>query len=96
MKSVSPKLRWLQHVVKARALGWHMQVNAAFGGSRVLPDFLIVGAMKSGTTSLFSYLVQHPGIVPPRVKEVHFFDIPRNFRRGEAWYRAHFPTRTKI
>lgn len=62
----------------------------------VLPDFLIIGAMKSGTTTLFNTLTQHPGFIAPVVKEVQFFNNPRNFKRGEGWYRAHFPTARKI
>ncbi len=58
---------------------------------RTLPDFLILGAQKAGTTSLHSYLMEHPRIAPALVKEIHFFDY--NYARGEAWYRAHFPTR---
>jgi hypothetical protein len=58
---------------------------------RVLPDFLILGAQKAGTTFLYDHLAQHPNITPALAKEVHFFDY--NFERGEAWYRAHFPTR---
>ena len=66
--------------------------------SRMQPDFLIVGAMKCGTTSLHYYLAQHPQLVPASVKEVHFFDVRSekndNFKKGEAWYRAHFPRPT--
>jgi hypothetical protein len=63
---------------------------------RSLPDFIIIGAQKSGTSSLFEYLCQHPQLVPSYVKEVHYFDgglNPNidNFEKGEAWYRAHFP-----
>ncbi len=38
------------------------------------PNFFILGAMKSGTTSLFRYLVQHPLIEPPVRKELHYYD----------------------
>ncbi|NJL20578.1 MAG: tetratricopeptide repeat protein [Leptolyngbyaceae cyanobacterium SM1_3_5] len=38
------------------------------------PDFLIIGTMKSGTTSLYGYLTQHPQILPAAQKEIHFFD----------------------
>jgi len=55
---------------------------------RALPDAVILGAMKSGTSSLHYYLVQQPGVIEPLRKEVHYFDV--NFDRGEAWYRAHF------
>jgi hypothetical protein len=58
------------------------------GQSRTLPDAVILGAMKSGTTSLHNYLVQHPGVIEPLRKEVHYFDV--NLERGERWYRAHF------
>lgn len=57
-----------------------------------LPEFLIIGAQKGGTTSLYSYLVQHPGIIPCEKKEVHFFGNPEIRKRGEAWYRRHFPS----
>lgn len=57
---------------------------------RVLPDFLIIGAQKAGTTSLYVYLREHPKVKRALVKEVHFFD--NHFGRGEAWYRAHFAT----
>jgi hypothetical protein len=53
-----------------------------------LPDFIVIGAQKSGTTSLFGYLQQHPQIAECLVKEVHFFD--NAYHRGERWYRAHF------
>lgn len=47
-----------------------------------LPDFFIVGAGKSGTTSLYFYLIQHPSIFMPKNKEPHFFaDRPEGFRR---------------
>ncbi|HVC71610.1 MAG TPA: sulfotransferase domain-containing protein [Acidimicrobiales bacterium] len=56
---------------------------------RVLPDFVILGAQRGGTTSLFTWLMGHPSITPPVRKEVHYFD--RNYDKGENWYRAHFP-----
>jgi len=59
---------------------------------RVLPDFLIIGAKKCGTTSLYSYLTQHPGVAPARNKEIYFFDSSKNFNQGLRWYRAFFPT----
>ena len=63
---------------------------------RSLPDFIIIGAQKSGTTSLYSYLSQHPQLLPSIRKVVHFFDggldaSVDTFENGEAWYRAHFP-----
>ena len=59
--------------------------------SRSLPDFLIIGAMKAGTTSLYHVLGGHPQVMRSLYKEVHFFDL--NYRKGVNWYRAHFPRR---
>lgn len=53
------------------------------------PHFIIVGASKSGTTSLFFYLSQHPQILMPHKKEINFFN--RNFDFGVSWYLAQFP-----
>lgn len=57
---------------------------------RLTPGFIIIGAPRCGTTSLYNYLIRHPCIAPAFQKEIHFFDI--NFRKGIAWYRAHFPS----
>jgi hypothetical protein len=56
---------------------------------RGLPSALIIGAQKGGTTSLFNYLVQHPDVIPPLGKELHYFDL--HFARGASWYRGRFP-----
>ena len=58
---------------------------------RPLPDFLVIGAPKSGTTSLYEYLCTHPLVCRPSTKEVNFFAF--HFDRGVPWYRAHFPIR---
>ncbi len=57
---------------------------------RLLPDFLIIGTQRGGTTSLYHYLEAHPSIEPATTKEIHFFD--RRVNKGLAWYRGHFPT----
>jgi len=69
--------------------------------SRALPDFIIIGAQKAGTTSLYAYLCQHPQILSPASKEIHFFDGDRspgedNFEKGESWYRSHFPRKSTL
>jgi hypothetical protein len=56
---------------------------------RALPDFVILGAQRAGTTSLYNYLSRHPSVLPAARKEVHYFDV--NYSRGEEWYRAMFP-----
>jgi hypothetical protein len=58
---------------------------------RTLPDFLIIGAKKCGTTALYSYLTQHPCITPAFKKEIYFFNA--FYRKGPGWYRAFFPTK---
>ena len=53
-----------------------------------LPDFVVIGAQKAGTTSLHRMLRQHPQIHMPRTKELHYFDF--NYERGAEWYAAQF------
>jgi len=61
-------------------------------GARLAPDFLIVGAQRCGTTSLFKTLSQHPAVLPAVYhKGVHYFDSPA-YDRGMDWYLGHFPT----
>ena len=55
-----------------------------------LPDFLIIGAMKCGTTSLYHYLRDHPQIFMPTIKAPEFFAEESNWGRGIAWYRRQF------
>jgi hypothetical protein len=60
---------------------------------RLLPDFIIIGVQKGGTTSLYNYLIQHPCVASAFAKEVHFFDNhtpAHNYGKGMAWYRSHF------
>ena len=60
---------------------------------RLLPDFLIIGTQRGGTTALYHYIKTHPCIEPATATEVHFVD--KRFHKGMAWYRGHFPTRIK-
>ena len=60
------------------------------GRGRLLPDFLLIGAAKAGTTSLYAWLAEHPFVVPAAKKEVHYFDY--GHYQGEDWYRSHFPS----
>lgn len=57
--------------------------------TNILPNFIIVGAMKAGTTSLLRYLPQHPQIFMAP-KECHFFSDDANYARGLQWYSAQF------
>ena len=63
----------------------------ATSGGRLLPSFLVAGAQRSGTTSMYRALAQHPNVLKARLhKGVHYFDTA--YGRGMAWYRGHFPT----
>jgi hypothetical protein len=64
-------------------------IGTATARARPLPDFLVLGAQKAGTTALYSYLRRHPDVTGPRWKEVSYFD--RHYARGPAWYRGNFP-----
>jgi hypothetical protein len=56
----------------------------------MMPGFLIVGAQRCGTTSLFKALIQHPSVKRPfGRKGIHYFDM--DYGRGIGWYRSHFP-----
>lgn len=58
---------------------------------RPLPDFLIIGTQRGGTTSLYRYLGSHPEVCPAVLnKGIHYFDT--NYPKGDRWYRSHFPS----
>jgi len=73
---------------------WRFQMRYATARFRSLPHFIIVGAMKGGTTSLFYYLSQHPQVLSGYGEEIHFFN--KHFAKGPQWYRAHFPLRKRV
>lgn len=87
---------WVERSVRAGAKRAIRRAGEATASLRPLPDFLIVGAKRGGTTSFMNYLQQHDGIVElfPRlekIKGLYFFD--EQYERGEQWYRSHFATR---
>lgn len=61
---------------------------------RALPKVIIIGAMKSGTSSLYAYLRRHPDFVPPRKKELHYWE--RSHLKPRLLYRADFPLRRDL
>jgi Sulfotransferase domain len=65
--------------------------GAMTGSLRAMPEFVIIGAQRCGTTSLSRYLGAHPQVVSSTHKEIHYFDL--NYERSDGWYRGHFPTR---
>jgi len=73
--------------------------GAATSGRRVLPDYLLIGAKRGGSTSLARSLTESPGVqglFPQReaLKGTYYFDVHHG--QGEAWYRSHFPTRSAL
>ena len=58
------------------------------------PAGMVLGAQKAGTTALYEYLAKHPGIVPSKRKEMHFFNNDRSYARGEKHYLADFELNT--
>jgi hypothetical protein len=80
----SKNRKGLRHVIVGLA-------RAITGRMRITPDFILVGAQKCGTTSLYHNLTKHPNVMPCFVKEVHYFDV--NFSKGIIWYQSHFPSR---
>ena len=61
-----------------------------------LPNLIVIGAMKCGTTSLHHYLNLHPEIFMSSEKELHFFVAEKNWQRGIEWYKSRFTSQTKI
>jgi hypothetical protein len=56
----------------------------------LLPTFLVIGAMKAGTTSLYEYLRAHPQVFMATPKELHFFPASKRWSDGVDWYAQHF------
>lgn len=90
---MSPRLpsfaRPVWRSVRAIAADRYRRFKIASGDDRPLPSFVIIGAYKCGTTSLFEHLSRHPQIARPDKKEINFFT--RHFDSGLPWYRSHFP-----
>ena len=55
------------------------------------PNFIIIGAGKSGTSSLYEYICTHPQVLSALKKEMRFFNHKPNFNKGIDWYLSHFP-----
>ena len=67
-------------------------INWSIASWKMIPSFIIIGAQRCGTTSLFNYLIQHPSVKKPLYKEIHFFDNYYGaYNLGLGWYRGHFP-----
>jgi hypothetical protein len=56
-----------------------------------LPDFIVIGAMRCGTSRFYNLLTRHPNVERAATKEVHYFDRSEHFDKGTEWYRGCFP-----
>ncbi len=65
-------------------------------GLGALPNTIIIGAMKCGTTSLHEYLSYHPDVSMSENKETNFFVREQNWSKGLGWYRQHFKTHAQV
>jgi hypothetical protein len=66
----------------------------AVGWWHVVPDFLIIGVARGGTTALMDALRGHPQVMPTPARELHYFDSNR-LNYGMGWYRRQFPSRIR-
>lgn len=89
--------RWVKTGANTVTRGYALATVA----DRPLPDFLVIGTKRGGTTSLFNYLCMHPGILGlyPRLRgkkgTEFFFPSSRHpSPRSLSWYRSHFHTNT--
>lgn len=89
-RSLDTTSRAARELTKKALRGYGIMTAALRPG----PDFVVIGAKRGGTTSLYNYLLEHRSIQPlfPRpvgLKGPHFFDT--EYERGLSWYRSHFP-----
>jgi len=83
---------------KSLSSSYHRFVKRGISGitasSRVLPDFIIIGTVRSGSTSLYYNICEHPSVLPAAYDEIGFFDS--NYHLGINWYRSMFPKQKEI
>ncbi|WP_432478375.1 sulfotransferase domain-containing protein [Nocardioides sp. GXQ0305] len=78
---------------RARIARQRVALRRPTAGLRALPDFLVIGTMRGGSSSLFRWLCAHPDVARPLRKEIEYFNVHHD--RGEGWYRQHFPLRAR-
>jgi sulfotransferase family protein len=68
----------------------YLRLGTVTAPLRLQPSFVMIGAQRCGTTTLFRALMAHPQVVRPAFhKGINFFDL--HYHRGMTWYRGHFP-----
>lgn len=68
----------------------HVALRAVTSQVRMMPDFLVIGVHRGGTSAFYYHLTEHPDIAAATTKEINYFD--KHFHKGTLWYRTHFPT----
>lgn len=91
-KNGSGLLSFFGHIdrIRQRVLppSLNLKIKKTVAFTRTWPDYIIIGTMKGGTSSLYQYLTLHPEVLPADSKETHYFDI--NYHEGKNWYRTNF------
>ena len=85
---------WKQHVPRSaqqRVIEGRLVARRLVDRRRPLPELLVIGAQRAGTSSLYKWLEAHPAVVSSLRKETEY--LTSRWCRGEDWYRAHFPSR---
>lgn len=84
-----------RHLARRKAKKWWWRTRVPTARFRTLPDFIIIGAQKSGTTSLYHLLLDHPQVKRPFGQEPTYFSHEVNFNRGREYYQVNFPLVTR-
>ena len=91
--SVPPLKQRAPHQVKVLGRRFSVAAGTRTAALRMSPSFVLAGAQRCGTTSLFRALMAHPSVLGPvHHKGVNYFDV--NYARGRSWYLGHFPVRS--
>ena len=89
MNSFKPLKDWVKDHDNIYSLYKKAKFRNLTSPLRSLPDFLIIGAQKCGTTSLYDFINHHSGAIPAIRKEIFYFS--NDYELGTWWYRTHFP-----
>jgi hypothetical protein len=89
IRNAAPVVRRQMLALAEQAQDLTSQAKQSLALMGSLPDFIIIGTQKGGTTYLYDELMKQPGFVGARTKEIHFYDS--YYHRGAGWYRAFFP-----
>lgn len=81
--------QWIPRPQQRRLQDLRLSLRFPLARLRGLPDFLVIGAQRCGTSSLYKYLERHPQVYASIRKETEYLSTA--YSNGELWYRSHFP-----